>query len=172
MSKVQDGIFVQVHYTGTLENGEVFDSSKGRAPLEFQMGSGQIIPGFEQNVMGMAVNETKNFSLPPEQAYGQRDENLIREFPRSQTPEGFDPQVGQTVALMTEQGQQIPATVTEATPEKVVVDMNHPLAGKTLKFEVTVEGLSDEPTQGGCGSCSDAGGCGGHSSEGGCGCGC
>jgi peptidylprolyl isomerase len=170
MSKVQDGNFVQVHYTGTLENGDVFDTSKDRGPLEFQMGSGQIIPGFEQHVRGMAVNETKSFSLPPEQAYGQRDEGLLREFPRSQTPEGFDPQVGQTVALMTEQGQQIPATVTEATSEKVVVDLNHPLAGKTLKFEVTVEGFSDEPTQSGCGSCSDPGGCGGHDS-GGCGCG-
>ena len=107
MEKVESGLFVSVEYTGTLDNGEVFDSSKGRQPLEVQMGAGNLIPGFESALMGMAINEAKTFTLSPEEAYGQRDENRMHEFPKSEIPEGASPQVGQTLMLSTPQGQQI-----------------------------------------------------------------
>lgn len=175
MDTVQDGLFVTVHYTGKLENGEVFDTSANRAPLEFQVGGGQIIQGFEANIKGMKVSEKKTFSLPPDQAYGERDETLERSFARDQIPSDVNPKVGDTVALQNQQGQQVPATVTAADDEKIVVDLNHPLAGKTLEFEVEVTGISDQPSQSSCGcgcsaDCSDpgSGSCGEGCGSGGC----
>lgn len=181
MPSVEMGKFVTVHYTGWLESGEEFDSSRDRSPLEVQVGSGQLIPGFENALLGMRACEKKSISLPPEEAYGQRDETLSRSFPRSEVPAGLDPKVGDTVALMTENGHQLPAQITRADALEVTVDLNHPLAGKTLKFEIEVLGISDEPTMAGCecgcgsepgGGCgSDAGGCGsGGCGSGGCSC--
>jgi peptidylprolyl isomerase len=154
MEKVETGLFVSVHYKGTLQNGEVFDTSEGRHPLEVEMGAGQMISGFENALMGMALNEKKVFSLEPEDAYGQRDDSLTHSFPRSDVPAEIDPVVGQTVALATQQGQQVPAVITEVDDEKVAVDLNHPLAGKTLTFDIEVVGISEKPTQdpAGCGS--------------------
>ncbi len=172
--KVGSGMFVRVEYTGTLSNGEVFDTSRGRHPIEIRMGAGQLIKGFEASLMGMALNESKTFTLEPREAYGERDENATHDFPRTEIPPQLQPRVGETVALTTPQGQQIPAQVIHADEEKVTVDLNHPLAGKTLTFEVEVVGISATPTQkpegcgGGCNP--DAAGCGGHSDGGGCGC--
>lgn len=154
MNKVKNGHYVSVHYKGTLENGEVFDTSEGRHPMEVEMGAGQIITGFERVLMGMALNEKKVFTLEPEEAYGHRDESLTHSFDRSEIPAEMEIEVGQTVALSSPEGQQVPAQIVEADDQKVVVDLNHPLAGKTLTFDIEVVGISDTPTQqpAGCGS--------------------
>jgi peptidylprolyl isomerase len=114
MDKVETGHYVTVHYKGTLENGEVFDTSEGRHPMEVEMGAGQIITGFEKALIGMAVNEKKNFTLEPEEAYGVRDESLTHSFARSEVPAEMDIEVGQTVALSSPEGQQVPAQIVEA----------------------------------------------------------
>lgn len=154
MDKVESGHFVSVHYKGTLENGEIFDTSEGRHPMEVEMGAGQIITGFEKALMGMALNEKKVFTLEPDEAYGNRDDSLTHSFDRSEIPAEMDVEVGQTVALSSPEGQQVPAQIVEVDEKKVVVDLNHPLAGKTLTFDIEVVGISDSPTQqhAGCGS--------------------
>jgi peptidylprolyl isomerase len=154
MEKVETGLFVSVHYKGTLQNGEVFDTSEGRHPLEVQMGAGQLISGFENALMGMSLNEKKVFTLDPDEAYGQKDESLTHSFPRADVPAEIKPEVGQTVALASPEGQQVPATITEVDDEKVVLDLNHPLAGQTLTFDIEVVGISETATQ-------DPAGCGG-----------
>ena len=154
MEKVETGQFVSVHYKGTLQDGEVFDTSEGHHPLEVQIGEGQIISGFEKALMGMSLNEKKVFTLDPEEAYGQKDESLTHSFPRADVPVEINPEVGQTVALSSPEGQQVPALITEVDDEKVVVDLNHPLAGQTLTFDIEVVGISATATQdpAGCGS--------------------
>ena len=154
MQKVESGMFVSVTYTGTLENGEVFDTSEGRRPLEFRTGAGQLIKGFEDAVMGMSLNEKKEFTLEPEEAYGLRDENQLHAFPRSELPEDAEPKVGDVMALSTPQGQRIPARLVKMDEKKLTFDLNHPLAGKSLTFAIEVVGISDTPTQEsqGCGS--------------------
>ena len=162
MEKVENGVFVSVAYTGTLGNGKVFDSSEGRQPLEFQTGAGQLIKGFEDAVMGMALNEKKEFTLTPEEAYGVRDEAQTHVVPRSELPEGVNPKVGDSVAFSTPEGQQIPARLVKMDDENLTFDMNHPLAGETLTFDVEVVGISATPTQEaqGCGSgCDCSSGC-------------
>jgi len=148
--KVENGHFVKVDYTGTLENGETFDSSRGSQPIEVQIGAGGVIKGFEDALMGMAEKETKTFTLTPEEAYGHRRDDLEQTFMRSELPDGFDPQVGQVLALSNPQGGQIPATVKLAEPEKITVDLNHPLAGKTLTFDIEVVKINNEPSQPSC----------------------
>ena len=165
----RNGLFVSVDYKGTLGNGEVFDSSHGRPPLEVQIGADQLIKGFEDALLGMSVNEKKTFTLGPEEAYGLRDDSQLRSFSRSEIPPGMNPEVGQTIGLSAPDGHHIPATITEVTAEQVTIDLNHPLAGQSLTFEIEVVGISSEPTQerGGCGC-----GCGSDPSQesGGCGC--
>ena len=164
MEKVVEGKFVSVEYTGTLENGEVFDTSEGRQPLEIKVGSGQLIEGFEKALMGMALNEKKVFSLNPDEAYGERDEELSRDFDRKEVPAELNPEVGMTVGLTAPDGRQVPAQIVAVDDEKVTIDMNHPMAGKTLTFDIEVVGITDTPTQApiGCGSgcdCSSDSGC-------------
>mgnify|MGYP001815043617 CR=1 FL=1 len=162
MEKVENGIFVSVDYKGTLEDGQVFDTSHGRQPLEIQMGAGQLIKGFENELMGMALNEKKVFTLAPDDAYGQRDETLSQSFPRSEVPSGMNPQVGMTIGLTTPEGQQVPARIVHLDDEKLTMDLNHPLAGEPLTFEIEVVGISSTPTQKpmSCGSgCDCSSGC-------------
>jgi peptidylprolyl isomerase len=175
MNKVSDGLYVSVDYKGTLQDGQVFDSSEGRAPLEIQMGAGQLIAGFEKALLGMALNEKKTFTLSPQEAYGDVDEDRKHTFARSDIPAEMDPQVEQTVGLTTQDGQQIPARIIAVDEEGVTVDLNHPLAGQSLTFDIEVVGISEAPTQSaGCGcdcDCSSGapeGGCG--SNDSGCGC--
>ena len=174
MEKVSEGMFVSVDYKGTLQNGDVFDSSEGRSPLEVQVGAGQLIKGFEDALMGMAVNEKKTFTLAPEDAYGVVDENCRHTFRRDEIPAGMDPQVGQAVGLTSQDGRQIPAQIVHVDAESVTVDLNHPLAGESLTFDIEVVGISATPTQAdgcgcGCDCASDpSGSC--ASNEGGCGC--
>jgi peptidylprolyl isomerase len=147
MEKIENGMFVSVKYTGTLENGEVFDSSKDRGPLEVEMGAGQVISGFEEALKGMALNEKKVITLEPEEAYGHRNENNMHTFARTEIPPEIDPQVGQILGLTTQDGQQFPALITQADDANVTVDLNHPLAGKTLNFDIEVVGISSTSTQ-------------------------
>ena len=153
MQKVENELFVSLHYKGTLQNGEMFDSSEERGPLEVQMGAGQLIAGLEKALMGMSLNEKKVLTIEPENAYGFVDKSLTHSFARSDVPSEMTPEVGQVVALASPEGQQIPAQIIEVTDEKVVVDMNHPLAGETLTFDIEVVGISKTPTQehSGCG---------------------
>jgi peptidylprolyl isomerase len=162
MKKVKNGLFVQVDYTGSLTNGEVFDTSNGRKPLEIQMGEGQLIQGFENALIDMAVDEEKTFTLTPEEAYGQRDENLIHDFPRANIPPEVNPKVGQTVAMTTSDGRQLPARITKVDDQNVTVDLNHPLAGESLTFDIKIVSITDEATQSsaGCGTgCDCSSGC-------------
>ena len=147
MEKVENGMFVSVDYKGSLQNGEVFDTSQGRQPLEIQLGAGQLIKGFEKELLGMAVNEKKVFTLQPEEAYGHKDENLTQSFPRSEVPPEMNPKVGMTVGLHTPEGRQVPARIIHVDDEKLTMDLNHPLAGESLTFEIEVVGISSTPTQ-------------------------
>jgi peptidylprolyl isomerase len=162
VEKVENGSFVSVDYKGILENGQVFDTSYGRRPIEIQMGAGQLIKGFENELMGMALNEKKVFTLPPEDAYGQRDEDQTHSFPRSEVPPEMNPRVGMTIGLSNPEGQQVPARIVYLDDEKLTLDLNHPLAGKSLTFEIEVVGISTTPTQKpiSCGSgCDCSSGC-------------
>jgi peptidylprolyl isomerase len=162
VEKVENGIFVSVDYKGTLEDGQVFDSSHGRQPLEIQIGAGQLIKGFENELMGMALNEKKVFTLAPEDAYGQRDESLTRSFSRSEVPPEMNPKVGMTIGLTTPEGHQVPAQIVHLDDEKLTMDLNHPLAGESLTFDIEVVGMSNTPTQKpmSCGSgCDCSSGC-------------
>jgi peptidylprolyl isomerase len=147
MEKVENGLFVSVEYTGTLENGEVFDSSQGREPLEVEMGAGQVISGFERELMGMSLNEKKSFTLEPEEAYGQRHDDRVHTFNRSEIPAEINPEIGQTLGLTTPDGQQFPALVTQVNDTNITVDLNHPLAGKALTFDIEVVGISDSTSR-------------------------
>jgi peptidylprolyl isomerase len=161
MQKVENDLYVSVHYTGTLDSGEVFDSSQGGQPLEFKVGAGQLISGFEQAVMGMSLNEKKEFTLPPEKAYGQRDENLIHQYPVSQIPAGMSIDVGQAICFSTPDGRNISARVVALDDEKLTFDLNHPLAGKSLTFAMEVVAIKATPTQAaeGGGACNSGCGC-------------
>ena len=162
MEKVENGKFVSVDYKGSLQNGEVFDTSHERQPIEIQMGEGQLIKGFEKELLGMTVNEKKVFTIDPEDAYGQRDENLTQSFARSDVPPEINPQVGMTVGLYAPDGRQVPARITHMDDDKLTLDLNHPLAGESLTFEIEVVGISNTPTQTptACGSgCDCSSGC-------------
>jgi peptidylprolyl isomerase len=150
MSKVKNGDFVQLHYTGTLEDGTVFDSSDGRQPLEFQVGGGSIIKGFNDAVMEMTVDEEKKVVLSPDQAYGDQREDLKREFPVTML-EGHPVEVGQQLRFSSPHGP-VSGTVLNIGSDNFVVDFNHPLAGQTLAFQIKLVGITDAPTQvqGGC----------------------
>ena len=133
---------VKVHYKGTLKDGQVFDSSEGKDPLEFTLGSGQVIPGFDKGIQGMEINESKTINIPCAEAYGEVREELIQEVPKAQLPEEINPEVGLQLASRTPDGKQIPLVVTEVKEESIVVDANHPLAGQDLIFEVTLVEIS------------------------------
>lgn len=154
MEKVENGVFVSVHYKGTLQNGEVFDTSEGRNPLEVQMGAGQLITGLEKALAGMSLNEKKVLTIEPEEAYGQVDKNLTHSVSKSDVPAEINPEVGLVVALSSPEGRQIPAQITAVDDEEVILDLNHPLAGQTLTFDIEVVGISSTPTQDhtGCGT--------------------
>jgi FKBP-type peptidyl-prolyl cis-trans isomerase 2 len=133
---------VKVHYTGKLTTGEIFDSSVNREPLQFVVGGGQMIKGFDKAVDGMSINEKKTVTIPFDEAYGSRSEELIHTVPREHLPEGMDPQVGQKLIAEGGGGQSIELTVVETAENHIVVDANHMLAGQDLVFEIELVGIN------------------------------
>lgn len=136
MTQVKPGDTVRIHYTGTLSDGQTFDSSEGRDPLEFTVGSGQIIPGLDSALPGMAVGEKKIVDVPSEDAYGPLDPNARQAVPRADIPAEIPLDLGTQLQVQTPQGQVMPVTVVEVTESEVVLDANHPLAGKDLTFAI------------------------------------
>jgi peptidylprolyl isomerase len=137
MDSAKRGQTVRVHYTGTLEDGSVFDSSHGGDPLEFTLGSGQVIPGFDEAVAGMRVGESKSVTIPADQAYGPHRDELLLTIDRDQLPDEMVPEVGQTLQ-MSDGRQTFPVTIREVGTSQVVLDANHPLAGKELTFDLSL----------------------------------
>lgn len=136
MSQAKSGDMVKIHYTGTLDDGTQFDSSSGRDPLEFELGGGQVIPGFDTAVEGMAVGESKNVRIEPDQAYGERHEQLVQQVPRSALPDDLEPEVGMGLQSQSPDGQVMMLMVTEVGDESITVDANHPLADQALNFDI------------------------------------
>jgi len=136
MSQAKQGDTVKVHYTGKLEDGSVFDSSHEREPLEFNLGEGQVISGFEQAVEGMAPGESKAVEVAPEEGYGPRRDDMVLEVGREQLPEDLEPFVGQQLKLSQPDGEDVIVNVTEVDDEQVKLDANHPLAGEALHFDI------------------------------------
>lgn len=136
MAQAQQNTTVKVHYTGKLDDGTVFDSSREREPLEFRVGEGQIIPGFEQAVVGMSPGEKKTAKIEPEDAYGQPVAERIASMPKDNLPDDLEPEVGMQLQARDNQGQTIPVRITEVDGDSVTIDANHPLAGETLTFEI------------------------------------
>jgi FKBP-type peptidyl-prolyl cis-trans isomerase 2 len=139
MSQVKNGDQVKVHYTGKFDSGDVFDTSEGADPLAFTVGAGQVIPGFDNALVGMKVGETKDIVIEPENAYGERIDELIQTINRDQFQlGGAEPQVGMTIEMHTSQGNVIPLVISDLTAETVTLDANHPLAGEQLHFSLTL----------------------------------
>jgi len=135
MAAIQNGDKVAIHYRGTFESGEEFDNSEGREPLEFTAGSEELIPGMSKAVIGMQKGEKKTVTIPPEEAYGPRNEEMEIKVERGQLPEGVD--VGAMLGLSTPEGQ-MHAVLVELAQDHAILDANHPLAGKTLIFDLEV----------------------------------
>jgi len=131
-----NGQTVRVHYTGTLDDGSTFDSSKDRAPLEFTVGGGQVIGGFDQAVAGMAPGDSKTVTVPADEAYGPHRPELVQELPRSSIPPEIDLTPGARLAARDQAGNELTLTVVEADTETARLDANHPLAGEDLTFEI------------------------------------
>ena len=136
MSEAKTGDTVKIHYTGTLDDGTEFDSSSGRDPLQFELGSGQVIPGFDRAVEGMSVGDTKSVRLEPDDAYGPRHDQLIQDVARSALPDSMSPAVGMALQGKSPDGQVTNVTVTAVSEESITVDANHPLVGHALSFEI------------------------------------
>jgi len=136
MSKAETGNTVKVHYVGRLDDDTQFDSSAGRDPLEFTLGTGQVIPGFEEAVTGMGVGESKTVTISADQAYGPHHAELVLVVERGQIPSHINPQVGQQLEIHQQDGQTVGVVITEVTNEKVSLDANHPLAGQNLTFDL------------------------------------
>ena len=139
MTQAKSGDTVRIHYKGKFDDGSVFDSSEGRDPLEFEIGSGNIIPGVEEAVVGMEPEETRETTIPPEKAYGEYRDDMVIEVEKSQFPEHIDPEAGQQLELQQPDGQKVMVTVTNVGEEKITLDANHPLAGRDLTFEITLD---------------------------------
>lgn len=150
--KIQKGSKVKLDYTGKLEDGSVFDTSKHEEhshPLEFVAGEGQVVAGFDSAVMGMEKGEKKTFTLEPKDAYGMPNPEMYKPFPKDKLPKEQEVKPGMALVFQSPEGQQIPVLVKDVNETEVILDMNHPLAGKTLTFEIEIlsvgeVGLKDE----------------------------
>lgn len=136
MGRAKSGDTVRVHYTGKLEDGTVFDTSADRDPLEFTIGTGEVITGIEQAVTGMAPGESKSTTIPPEQGYGPRRQEMVVTVERERLPKEIDPQIGQRLAVQQQDGRQFEVTVTGVSEKAVTLDANHELAGTNLIFDL------------------------------------
>lgn len=136
MQEVKSGDTVKVHYHGKLTDGTTFDSSEGREPLEFEVGSGSVIAGFDNGVTGMKVGEKKTVNIPVDEAYGQKQEDLFMEFPLDRFPADVKPEVGMQLNMSNGTEQNFPVLIAEVNDDKVILDANHPLAGEDLTFDL------------------------------------
>lgn len=136
MQQVKNGDTVKVHYHGRLTDGTTFDSSEGREPLEFEVGSGSVIAGFDTGVTGMAVGEKRTIQIPVDQAYGPKDPGMLVEFPKTNFPDDMTPELGMRLNMTNGSGQVIPVVITDIKEESVILDANHPLAGEDLIFDI------------------------------------
>ena len=136
MQQVKQGDTVKVHYHGRLTDGTTFDSSEGREPLEFEVGSGNVIAGFDNGVTGMQVGEKKTINIPSEEAYGPKQDDLFMEFPMDRFPPDMKPEVGMTLNMSNGQGQNFPVVIADVKDDVVILDANHPLAGQELVFDI------------------------------------
>lgn len=136
MSEAKSGDTVRIHYTGTLDDGSVFDTSRERDPLEFTLGSGQVIPGFDDAVTGMSVGDRKSTTIPSDRAYGPLNPEARHPFPKDKFPPDMTIELGSQLQLQTPEGQPMMVTVAEINDDNIVLDANHPLAGKDLTFDV------------------------------------
>lgn len=135
---VQNGDTIRVHYIGELTDGTRFDSSEGRDPLEFTVGSGMVVPGFDAAVLGMEIGETKSVTILPAEAYGEKTDEMTVDIPRAEFGEEFTANPGEQLMIQLGDGNQIPVTITKIDENTVTLDANHPLAGKTLVFTITL----------------------------------
>ncbi len=136
MNEAKNGDTVKIHYTGKLDDGNVFDSSLDRDPLEFKIGGNQVIEGFEDAVIGMSPMENKTTTISSDKAYGEYRDDMVIEVDKAQFPDNIDPEVGQQLELRQENGQKVVVSVTDVNDAEVTLDANHPLAGKDLIFEI------------------------------------
>lgn len=136
MAQAKNGDTVDVHYTGKLDDGTVFDSSKGKEPLQFTLGTGQVIPGFEEPVVGMEPGQSKTIHIPSDRAYGPHQPDMVIEVPKDQLPEGMEPGVGDQLQVSQPDGRAYVVTVTNVSDASITLDANHPLAGKDLTFDI------------------------------------
>jgi len=136
MSQAKSGDTVKIHYTGTLDDGTEFDSSAGREPLEFSLGSGQVIAGFDNAVDGMTLGDSKTVTIPPDEAYGERHEQLVQEVPKTSLPDDMKPEVGMQLQSQSPDGQVMNLVIAEVNEDSITVDANHALAGKALTFAI------------------------------------
>ena len=136
MQEAKNGDQVKVHYHGRLNDGTTFDSSEGRAPLQFEVGAGQVIKGFDDGVLGMKQGDKRTIHIPVHQAYGEKSQDMVIEFPREQFPPDMLPEVGMQLNLRGQDGRNFPVVISEVKDDIVVLDGNHPLAGKDLIFDI------------------------------------
>jgi FKBP-type peptidyl-prolyl cis-trans isomerase 2 len=142
MQQVKNGDTVRVHYHGKLTDGSTFDSSEGRDPLEFTVGSGQVIKGFDDALLDMQPGEKKTVNIPVDQAYGQRNDDMMMEYPKTEFPADMNPQVGMELHMSDNMGNVFPVVIAEVGDEVVVLDANHPLAGQDLTFEIELVSIA------------------------------
>jgi FKBP-type peptidyl-prolyl cis-trans isomerase 2 len=142
MQEAKNGDQVKVHYHGRLSDGSTFDSSEGRSPLQFQVGAGQVIKGFDDGVLGMKEGDKKTIHIPVHEAYGEKSQDMIIEFSRKQFPPNMDPEIGMELNLRSQDGKNFPVVVTDVKEDVVVLDGNHPLAGKDLIFDIEMVEIS------------------------------
>jgi FKBP-type peptidyl-prolyl cis-trans isomerase 2 len=136
MQEAKNGNQVKVHYHGRLDDGTTFDSSEGRSPLQFEVGAGQVIKGFDDGVLGMKEGDKKTIHIPVEQAYGEKSPDMIIEFPRDQFPPDMKPEIGMQLNLRGQDGRNFPVVISDVKDDVVVLDGNHPLAGRDLIFDI------------------------------------
>lgn len=142
MQQVKKGDTVKVHYHGKLTDGATFDSSEGREPLEFEVGGGMVIPGFDAGVTGMIVGDKKTITIVADEAYGPKQEDMIMEFPKERFPAEMVPEVGMQLNMNNGSGQNFPVVIVDVKDEIVILDANHPLAGEDLTFDLELVEIS------------------------------
>ena len=156
---IKNGDTISVNYTGKFDDGDIFDTSEGRSPLKFTVGAGQLIKGFDNAVIGMKAGEEKTVTISPEEGYGNRREDMVIDMPKKHVPEGMKLEKGMQVQLTDQGGNPVPAVVDEIGEDVVKMDVNHPLAGKTLIFAISIVETGLKPDQQACDS--QGGGCDG-----------